>query len=505
MALPITSLTASADDFTVDGIEYTITSSTEGNRTCWVASYNTVSTTSISIPSTVTYSESEYTVTGIAYDAFNKCSSLTSVTIPATVETIQWDVFTDCTSLETITVDSNNQYYYIENGVLYSKSGIVVCCPAKKTGEITIPDGMKEIEEGAFWGCTELTSVKLPESLTTIWGYTFYNCSGLTSMKIPESVTSIEAWAFFGCSNLTSINIPAAVTSISNGMLNRCSKLTSVTIPEAVTSIGRAAFYNCTGLTSITIPAAVTSIGRAAFEGCTGLTSITCNATTPPTLATTPTFNNPAFYGLSCKVYVPSSAYYTYKNDEWGDLSDFRAMLTTGAMGWATCCLDYDVTVPEGTKAYYVSNVADGTATLTELTTVPAGNGFIFNGAEGTFNLEKDDETAETITNKLVGTTEETTVTASSVYTLGKIDDSTVGLLTYTGTTIPACKAYLPKETSNGAKAIRFSFGGSTTSISSAVKDSVNDDIVYNLQGQRVKNMRSGEIYIKNGKKILFK
>ena len=116
---------------------------------------------------------------------------------------------------------------------------------------IVLPESLKYIRNGAFYGCSSLTSVKIPESVTSIEGSAFYGCSSLTSVTIPESVTSIGGYAFSGCSSLTSVTIPESVTSIRSGAFDGCSSLTSVTIPESVTSIGSFAFFDCSNLTSV--------------------------------------------------------------------------------------------------------------------------------------------------------------------------------------------------------------------------------------------------------------
>ena len=176
------------------------------------------------------------------------------------------------------------------------------------TGNVIIPESMSHngvvysvtsIGEGAFYGCTGLTSITIPNSVTSIGNRVFDSCTGLTSITIPNSVTSIGDAAFYNCSGLTSITIGDGVTSIGrrafystpwyenqpDGVLYIGKVLyeykgsmpnnTVLEIKEGTTSISDYAFSGCTGLTSITIPNSVTSIGDAAFYNCSGLTSIT--------------------------------------------------------------------------------------------------------------------------------------------------------------------------------------------------------------------------------------
>ena len=166
--------------------------------------------------------------------------------------------------------------------------------------EVVIEEGLTEIGDMAFDGCTGLTFVTIPDSVTEIGALAFSNCTNLTSVTIPESVTTIEGGAFADCNSLTSITIPENVTNIGaeafldtpwldaqleespfvvvNSIIiasnsNTCEG--DIIIPEGVTSIGSKAFYDCEGLTSVTIPNSVTSIGYQVFYGCSNLISIT--------------------------------------------------------------------------------------------------------------------------------------------------------------------------------------------------------------------------------------
>lgn len=79
---------------------------------------------------------------------------------------------------------------------------------------ITIPDGVKTIDEYAFSECSRLTNVTIPDGVTTILGGAFEGCSNLVSVTIPDSVTYIGEYAFLDCASLTGIAIPDSVTYI---------------------------------------------------------------------------------------------------------------------------------------------------------------------------------------------------------------------------------------------------------------------------------------------------
>ena len=216
-------------------------------------------------------------VTSIGDSAFSWCSSLTSVTIGNGVTSIGNFAFYGCSSLTGFLVDEENPNYCSdEHGILFNKEkSNLIAVPGAISGAYRIPNGVTQIGDGAFAGCSILTSITILEGVTSIRAYAFYGCSSLTSITIPDSVTSIGYAAFEGCSSLTSVTIGNGVTSIGDGAFYACSSLTSITIPDSVTSIGDSAFSGCSSLTSITIPDSVTSIGGSAFYGCFRLTSVT--------------------------------------------------------------------------------------------------------------------------------------------------------------------------------------------------------------------------------------
>ena len=216
-------------------------------------------------------------VEDIGMAAFLECSSLKNVSLGKNLSEIGYGAFGYCVNLSDINVASNNKYFVVEDGGLYTKNKkeFILYLANHSIKSYSIPSSVETIRAYAFSLSCSLETIEIPESISSIDDEVFYGCSSLISIIIPNSVTSIGESAFYGCSSLTSITIPASVTSIGIYAFNGCSSLTSITIPDSVTSIGYGAFYNCTSLTSITIPERVTSIDDWIFCGCSSLESIT--------------------------------------------------------------------------------------------------------------------------------------------------------------------------------------------------------------------------------------
>ena len=79
----------------------------------------------------------------------------------------------------------------------------------------------------------------------------------LVEVTIPNSVTVIQEGAFEFCGSLQRVNIPDSVTRIEEGAFAACPCLLSVTLPESVTEIGSGAFARCRSLEHIRIPSAL--------------------------------------------------------------------------------------------------------------------------------------------------------------------------------------------------------------------------------------------------------
>ena len=109
--LSLVATIATAHDFEVDGIYYNDNCDGTVSVTYKGSSYNEYTneyTGDVTIPSSVTYSGTTYSVTSIGYEAFNSCSGLTSVSIPNSVTSIGKWVFSGCSGLTSVFYNAEN-------------------------------------------------------------------------------------------------------------------------------------------------------------------------------------------------------------------------------------------------------------------------------------------------------------------------------------------------------------------------------------------------------------
>lgn len=305
-----------------DGLEYKLNS--DGNSYT-VTDVGTFTGTKLNIPN-------EYNgkpVTNIGEYAFYGCSELTSVTISNRIISVGKSAFyacykitniyiTDLTSWCKISGIKNLMMYGSENKKMYV-NGILIT-------DLSIPNGVTDIEEMAFYNCDGLISIEIPDSVTNIWNYAFANCIGIMSITIGKGVTNIEDWAFMNCYKLVEVinnselniakgedsfggvayyalnvkkggatdivNVDDYLFFTSNGfnggniiylsdvnhLLGYVGKNKELVLPNNYNGqeyrIYDYAFYNHKGLKNVLMGDGVVSIGNYAFSGCSELTSV---------------------------------------------------------------------------------------------------------------------------------------------------------------------------------------------------------------------------------------
>lgn len=154
---------------------------------------------SIIIPDTTQY---------IGIGAFRDCISLKSISIPKNVAKIDEFAFMNTKSLGEIKVDSKNESYIANNGVLYTSDmkELVQYPIANREGSFTLPSGVLVICGGAFAGNEHLTEIKLNDSIELIKARAFSYCTQIKEITIPKTIKAVYANAF-EYSGLERINV----------------------------------------------------------------------------------------------------------------------------------------------------------------------------------------------------------------------------------------------------------------------------------------------------------
>lgn len=247
-----------AQNFWVNNIQYYVTNGTNVEVGGALVNGNI-----LTIPSTITYENTMYTVVGIRSYAFENRENYTRYELPNTMTNIGTGAF--------------------KNSIIES---------------ISFSDNLTDIGACAFEGCESLTMLNLTNctNMTTIGTNAFYGMPNVWLIMLPESITTIGIGAFSGCTNLKNLYLPGSLTTI-----------------------GDSAFSNCSSLQSLTLPQSVTALGLYLFNGCTALKDLYVQRTTPPS-ASYQTFDG-WFQDYAEHVYIPYGSGSNYQGATgWSNL-----------------------------------------------------------------------------------------------------------------------------------------------------------------------------------------
>ena len=256
---------------------------------------------------------------------------------------------------------------------------------------VSLPEGITEIGEDAFYGCSNLTAINFPSGLQKIGREAFNSCA-LQEALLPEGLQELGDGVFSGCGQLTRLHIPGSVTSVGYACCFFCPSLSELLLGEGIREIQEWAFIDCSGITELTLPQSLEVIGPAAF-GNIGVKKITipahvrelsdafsgCDLEEVNVLASVPpSVSSDCFAGLgyqpwgdepiaSFPIYIPAGSEEAYQlADGWKDFSG--RMYTPGGtlVGFYTST-DYSrdgelVTLQQATKGsgYNVVFLGDG-------------------------------------------------------------------------------------------------------------------------------------------------
>ena len=204
-------------------------------------------------------------ITKIPNQAFYNCKNLTGdLVIPNSVKEIGELAFWNCTGLNGTLTLSNKLEKIL--GDAFNNSGF--------KGTLKLPNSLTNIGSSAFQDCKYFTSLELSNTLSVIPGFAFKGCVGLSgSLVIPNSVTEIGEQAFYDCTGFNgTLTLSNKLETIGELAFGGCTGFTgSLTLPSSVTTIGKTAFFGCKGFKDLTLSNALSVIPGSAFRGCVGL------------------------------------------------------------------------------------------------------------------------------------------------------------------------------------------------------------------------------------------
>ena len=212
----------------------------------------------------------------IDISVFYSCISINNIIIPKAVKEINWAAFAFCKNLTNMTIDAKNEYYKIEEGIIYTKNGetlVNVNANGIKGNTLTIKEGVKTILSRSFSLCNNVETINLPSTLTSgISGDTFNGMSSLKNINVAKensnyfsennfiyttnyndlvfaissekvlninnNVKTIKTMALIGCKNAKIINIPDNVEKIEGWVFSGANKvLKQINIGKGVNNL----------------------------------------------------------------------------------------------------------------------------------------------------------------------------------------------------------------------------------------------------------------------------
>lgn len=223
--------------------------------------FNKAQTELLSFPpdSTLTEFSVPEGVTQIKDNAFQDCSNLESVNLPASLKSFGFAVFSGASVLTSITVSPGSTSYSSVEGVLFDASKTtLIALPPGKEGDYVVPNGVTTLRSSSFVSGSLLTSLTLAASTTNVQG-NFFGCSELAQINVPPANTT-----YMSVDGVLYQKLSKSLVAVPQGITGH------VTIPSGATSIGSLAFFD-SGVMSVRIPASVKQIDTTAFLSATNL------------------------------------------------------------------------------------------------------------------------------------------------------------------------------------------------------------------------------------------
>jgi hypothetical protein len=339
--------------------------------------------------------------------------------------------------------------------------------------------------------------------------YTFLDCVSLTSVSIPNSITSIGASAFENCIGLTSIEIPNSVQIIEKSTFEGCTGLASVIIPNSISTIKDYAFRNCSELKEIVIPESVESIGVGVFDGCTNLENIYFHSN--PSIGTGAI---PSTATCHLMLDDENATNFNVANANTYTDASYTRIISEGKYGTIILPFAPDATSLENYAFYELVESGDGYMMFEEVATPIANTPYIYTLREGKENvaitggettISSNIVTSEVDGWQTVGSFSNQTIdTSNGNYYALSATDNEINRITKSLAVLPYRAYFTSANPSKSALNIYISGTTGMKEISSSEIEGFENGAIFDLSGRKITEPTKGNIYIIDGKKIMF-
>ena len=259
--------------------------------------------------------------TAISDNSFRGCSKIITVVLPETLTSLGASSFKGCDSLVEI---YNYSDIALEVGVahasLITENALVIHTdpdaesPVRRAdgfvffrngdtdtytlmrytgegGDVVFPETLDgsaytvtQINERAFYGRTDITSISLPEGVRTVGESAFSGCTALKTLTLPASVEVFPYTAISGCTSLV-FNVSGGANYLGNTLFPyhilvsiSTNDLTEFKVHDSTKLILKNAFSSATNIETLTLPAGILHIDLSAFSSSTKVKYLTAPA-----------------------------------------------------------------------------------------------------------------------------------------------------------------------------------------------------------------------------------
>ncbi len=222
----------------------------------------------------------------VGMNAFEGCTNLEEVIIKNCAVSIGENAFADCVNLKKVTIGNKAVAFY--------SNAFAGCTALSSEGEVHIADinswsnirflnaaaNPLSLAKKLYVGDELVENVVLPNNLKEINDYAFYNCSNIKSVVIPGSVTMIGKDAFNDCIELENVEFLGSLSdwckiffytrnsnpiAFAKKLYIDGKLLENADIPEGVYDISNFAFTACESIKKVSLPKSLLTIGDGVF------------------------------------------------------------------------------------------------------------------------------------------------------------------------------------------------------------------------------------------------